>query len=209
MCLFLGLITEIHFRRKVEYASCRNSIHIPLLISQFRILRSKSHPSRQTPRFTIYTESYTCIMIILLIFRIFTLLRIKPLRLVLRELIRQAIRQYPPERHIVGRIITFAITILKTIAKLQIYSICQWFAITYFCTQCIIVSRSRNVTTNGIFIESRYTITTIIAGQVSRKTITFTIAIATNQTKSNITAAIIQLTGKLHIAISRQRITFR
>ena len=83
LCLLLRLITEIHFRREIEYILFRNRINISLPISHFRILRSESHTGRQSPSFTVHTESNTGIVFVFLIFRIFALFRIKPLFLIL------------------------------------------------------------------------------------------------------------------------------
>ena len=146
-------------------------------------------------------------MIVVLIFRILALFRILPFRLMLRELIGQPIRQHPSERQVVSRVVAFAITIGKSIAELQIHSIRQRLAITYFSTHRIVVGRCRYIATDSILIH--HDSIPIITSHVVGIAFTFIVAITTDGTQSEVASTIVQPTGQLHIHIGRQGLAFR
>ena len=209
LSLLLRLVAEIHFWREVEHITCCIYLIFALLIRQFGILWSESYTSRQSPGVYIHTEGYTSIVIKLLILCILALFRVNP-RLI--EIVwknaKNKIHSILSIHQVVSRVIAFAITVLETIAELQVHSISQRFAIADFRTQIVICGRSRDITTNGVFRKCRNTITThIITSQVVRVLIAFIVSIATNQTQGYITSSIVQLTCYLHVTIGRQRVT--
>ena len=150
-------------------------------------------------------------MIILLVFSILTLFRVNPrFRKIIGQTSKYKVHSIRRIQQIIGRVVTLAIAISKSIAKLQINTVSQRFTVTYFRTQVVVAGRSSNITADSIFIESWNTITSsIITSQVVGVSVALIVTIATNQTERHITAPVVQSTCQLHIAIGRQGITFR
>ena len=90
---------------------------------------------------------------------------------------------------------------------MQINPVRNRFAIAYFRTNVIIIGRSSDITTDGVYCGDNAI--TIITGNVIGITVALIVTIASDTTQGNVTSAVIQLTGHLHVQIGRHRISFR